>query len=145
MAENLNIRSTVKFNVGGRNFETSRSVIDQHQDTMLARLVSDTWQENAAGSSSTPIFIDRNGDIFAYVLDYLRYGSISLPITIEKEMFLRDLDYYGIVPTPGTVETKKMDEEICNRLDKMMGRFDYMQLKLQGIGGKQPSAKMYIG
>ena len=85
---------TVKFYVGGKIFETARTLIDQHEDTMLARLVSDTWQEDP----HKPVFIDRNGDIFALVLDYLRYGSIVLPITISKEMFIRDLDFYGIVP-----------------------------------------------
>ena len=58
----------VQFDVGGRLFKTSRSLIDKHEDTMLARLVSDTWQEDP----TKPVFIDRNGDIFAHVLDYLR-------------------------------------------------------------------------
>lgn len=66
---------TVKFNVGGKVFETTLSLIDQHEDTMLARLVSDTWQEDPSKS----VFIDRDGDIFAQVLNYLRYGSITLP------------------------------------------------------------------
>ena len=92
---------TVKFNVGGKLFETSRSLVDQHDDTMLARLVSDTWQEDP----TKPIFIDRNGDIFAQVLDYLRYGSVVLPDKIVKDMFLRDLDYYGIIAKEGTVKT----------------------------------------
>ena len=92
---------TVGFNVGGKLVETSRSLIDEHLDTMLARLVSDTWQEDPTKS----VFIDRDGDIFAQVLNYLRYGSIVLPDKIVKEMFLRDMDYYGIIPAEGTVQT----------------------------------------
>jgi len=61
----------VQFDVGGRVFKTSRSLIDQHEDTMLARLMSDTWQEDPNKS----VFIDRNGDTFSHILDYLRYGS----------------------------------------------------------------------
>ena len=60
----------MKFNVGGRHFEVSRALIDSHSDTMLGKLASDTWNEDP----EKPVFIDRDGDIFARVLNYLRYG-----------------------------------------------------------------------
>ena len=73
---------------GGWLFKTSRSHINQNEvTTMLARLVSETWQED----STKPVFVDRDGDIFAQVLNYLRYGSIILPNTIEKTMNLEGL------------------------------------------------------
>ena len=31
-----------------------------------------------------------------FVLDYLRYEKLSLPITVSREMFLMDIDYYGL-------------------------------------------------
>lgn len=62
--------NTVKFNVGGRHFEVSRDLMEKHFETMLGRLVSEAWQQDP----EEPVFIDRNGDTFAYVLDYLRYG-----------------------------------------------------------------------
>lgn len=34
------------------------------------KLVSDTWMEDR----EKVVFIDRSGDIFAFVLEYLRYG-----------------------------------------------------------------------
>ena len=92
---------TVTFDVGGKVFKTARSLFLQHEDTMIARLVSDTWQADP----NKPVFIDRNGDTFGYFLDYLRYGSITLPIAVSKDMFLRDLDFYGILPRKGTVKT----------------------------------------
>jgi hypothetical protein len=51
-----------------------------------------------------PLFIDRDGDKFSYVLDYLHYGSIDLPPAIPKTMFQRELDYYGIAAEDGTVK-----------------------------------------
>ena len=62
--------NTVKFNVGGKHFEVSRALIDGHSDTMLGKLVSDTWNDDA----TEPVFVDRDGDIFSCVLNYLRYG-----------------------------------------------------------------------
>ncbi|KAL7530005.1 hypothetical protein ACHAXR_003267 [Thalassiosira sp. AJA248-18] len=87
---------TVQFNVGGKHFEISRAVLSKHPDSVLARLMSDT-------SLTQPIFIDRNGDVFSIVLDYLRYGNVVLPLTVPKETFLREIDYYGIDYQEGTV------------------------------------------
>ena len=44
--------------------------VDKYSDSVLATLVSDTWQEDPEET----VFIDRNGDTFAYVLDFMRYG-----------------------------------------------------------------------
>ena len=108
---------TVKFNVGGKLFETARSLIDQHENTMLAKICSDRWLEDP----NAVVFIDRDGDMFAQVLNYLRYGTISLPITINLDMFLRDLDYYGITPDEGSVleHDKGWSTEVADRCQKI--------------------------
>ena len=62
--------TTVQLNVGGRHFEVSRETIDKFSESILATLVEDTWQEDPQET----VFIDRNGDTFAYVLDFMRYG-----------------------------------------------------------------------
>lgn len=60
----------VKFNVGGRHFEVSRTLVDGNSETVLGKLVSDTWNDDPAKA----VFVDRDGDIFAHILNYLRYG-----------------------------------------------------------------------
>ena len=57
--------NTIKFNVGGRPFEVSRDLMEKHSETMLGKLVSEAWQ---ADPEDEPVFIDRDGDIFAHVL-----------------------------------------------------------------------------
>ena len=59
---------------------------------MLARMVSDT--RNAPGTI-TEIFIDRNGDRFQQVLDYLRDPEMFIP----DALICRELDYFGIPHT----------------------------------------------
>lgn len=89
------VPQTVKLNVGGKHFEVSRSLIlddDGVNTTMLSRLVSDTWLKEP----EKPVFIDRNGDHFSYVLDYLRYGTVSLPRNISMDNFLKDMDFFCI-------------------------------------------------
>ncbi|KAL3764476.1 hypothetical protein ACHAW5_000140 [Stephanodiscus triporus] len=111
----------VMFNVGGRHFEVSRTLINEISDTVLGKLVSDTWNDDPGKA----VFIDRDGDIFANILNYLRYGSlqvlhhtirllslvnnsIELPITIPRSMFDRELDYYGISSTQGIAEQESL-------------------------------------
>ena len=118
----------VQFDVGGRVFKTSRSLIDQHEDTMLARLVSDTWQEDPTNKA---VFIDRDGDIFAQVLNYLRYGSISLPDNIVKDMFLRDLDFYGVVPEEGSV--KSASEGWASKIDDRRDKIKYHENQMKQL------------
>ena len=93
MEDDRHQHDTAKINVGGRHYEVSTSLLlARNPDSMLATLLSDTWREDP----SKPIFIDRDGDLFAYVLNYLRYGSIELPGNLPKATFVRELDYYGL-------------------------------------------------
>jgi hypothetical protein len=49
-------------------------------------------------------FIDRDGMIFDYILDYLRTGKIKvIPFVISREDVERELDFYGVarVQSPG--------------------------------------------
>ena len=54
----------VIFDVGGKMYAVSRSLIEEHSDTMLARIVSKTWQEDP----NSVVFIDRDGETFRFVL-----------------------------------------------------------------------------
>lgn len=86
-------QSLISLNVGGTIYQVSRSLLEeQHPETMLARLVSETWHHEPR----TEIFIERNGTRFQFVLDYLRDGSVDLPLSVSKAAFLKDLDYFGI-------------------------------------------------
>jgi len=117
--------NTAKLNVGGRYFEVSLSLIKQapHCDeTMLSRLVSKEWNNNTNIDNPTQeIFIDRDGDIFAHVLNYLRYGSIELPNSIPISMFERELDFYGITIHQSSIQQstsvgtmQRIKKEIAN-------------------------------
>jgi hypothetical protein len=124
MADDHTNTPTVTFDVGGKIFKTSRSLIRQHEGTLLARLV-DTWQMDP----TKPIIIDRDGDTFRFILNYLCHGHITLPVAVSKEMFLLDVDFYGIALEEGTVKTSTEEwaVQVANRLDNIatgMNRLD---------------------
>ncbi|KAL7480628.1 hypothetical protein ACHAW6_006303 [Cyclotella cf. meneghiniana] len=96
----------IKLNVGGKRFEVSRSLIKQYSDSMIARLVSDNWRKT---DQAEAIFIDRDGDLFGYILNYMRYGSIVLPVNLPKSMFQRELDFYGLPSTYGITQESSIE------------------------------------
>lgn len=84
--------NTVTFNVGGKRFTISRSFLDRYPETMLTAAASKTWQHN----QDEEIFIDRNGQRFQYVLDYLRDGKAILPMHETKDALASELEYFNI-------------------------------------------------
>lgn len=89
---------TVKFNVGGKVYEVSKSLLDIFPNTVLSKMAS-SWS-----SASSPIFIDRDPERFASCLDYMRGdGTVHLLETVSKSAFLKDLEFLGFV---GVDETK---------------------------------------
>lgn len=83
--------TTVQFDVGGTVYKVSRSLVNAFPQTMLARLISKTWQIDP----NATIFIDRNGERFLYILDYMRDKEVHLPLSIPKAALVRDLHYFG--------------------------------------------------
>lgn len=88
------VTETVCLNVGGQIYQVSRSLLEQHADTMLARMIDKYWQKEAEADNAV-LFIDRSGHRFQYVLDFMRDGQVFLPVTVSKFAFLLDLEYYG--------------------------------------------------
>ena len=82
----------ITFNIGGQRYEISRSLLDQFPESMLTNCASGQWLENP----EEEIFIERDGAVFRYILNYMRDGSVFLPVTERKQSFIKELDYYGI-------------------------------------------------
>eukprot|EP00536_Pseudo-nitzschia_multiseries_P002262 jgi/Psemu1/115870/gw1.30.53.1 len=127
-----NNATTVRFDVGGTVYKVSRSLLELFPNTMLSRMVSETWQEVQVArdeedpSEAAPIFVDRDGERFRYVLDYMRDGQkASLPITISKKGFLKDLEYYGFDDVDAesiTVEGSSL--AVYQKMKKRMRKLD---------------------
>lgn len=88
-----------KLNVGGTRYEVSDSLLDQFPESMLRRLTSEAWNKNnqdGEGAAESEIFIERNGQRFQYVLDFMRDAAVALPLAIPRAQFIVDLEYYNI-------------------------------------------------
>lgn len=90
---NKTMSPTVLFNVGGHQYRVSRSLLSSFPNSMLARASSsDMWYKD----EGSEIYIERNGQRFQYVLDYLRDSEVYLPMTECKQAFISELEYCNI-------------------------------------------------
>lgn len=94
-------KKTIKFNVGGTKYEISQSLLDRYPSCMLSTICSKTWVQADAGTATVKeaaeeIFIDRNGQRFQYVLDYMRDSRVELPLSIPRSQFVTDMEFFGL-------------------------------------------------
>jgi hypothetical protein len=82
----------IKFNIGGTRYEISQCLLQAYPDSMLARSAATQWHSDP----NAEIFIDRDGARFRYVLDYLRDGTVHLPVFVSKASLLLDLHFFGV-------------------------------------------------
>ncbi|CAF4683036.1 unnamed protein product [Rotaria sp. Silwood2] len=83
------IKGRVKLDVGGEKFSTSVDTLTSEKNTFFTALFSKQWQLDKDPDDGS-IFIDRNGKIFTYILEYLRTNAVP-PNAMKDEIFLNSL------------------------------------------------------
>ena len=83
----------VQLNVGGVRYESSRTTLTRFDDTMLGRMFGRCDLMLQADPDDGSVFIDRSGERFGLILDFLRDGDASnvvARISAEIKLFLTD-------------------------------------------------------
>ena len=91
----------VKFNVGGKRYETTLTTLKNVPDNMLLKMVE------FPGEKKDRIFIDRNGHLFSHILDYLRDPEGFTPPENNKVELSREAAFYCLFQLVKLLETKK--------------------------------------
>jgi hypothetical protein len=96
--------SIIRLNVGGIHYDTTKSTLCRVSESMLERMFN--------GSIPSPkvkgrYFIDRNGQLFQYILDYLRDGAAWIPPTDSDvcRSLLREAHFYCLLDLARLLET----------------------------------------
>ena len=108
----------VKLNVGGKHYITTRSTLSGCGENFFTQMLEHANSGKLTHETDEKgyIFIDRNGELFEYVLDYLRNGTLIC----TKKMKLRkrvekELEFYGM---RNSLDFAKLREKIGKELDK---------------------------
>ena len=115
----------IKLNVGGTYFTTSRTTLLREPHSVLASIVSGRWK---APEDDGVYFIDRDPEIFSYVLDYLRNGSISRDVPPGMEEALqRDASFFCL---EGLISLLGSDEEEERKKKPKLGSRHELEVRL---------------
>ena len=84
-------------NVGGMLYTTTRSTLTKYRDSMLGAMFDGAFE--LPTDCNGHYFIDRDGETFRYVLNFLRTHKICVPDDYKNlELLEAEADYYQIEP-----------------------------------------------
>mmetsp|Transcript_16914 Transcript_16914/g.34424 ORF Transcript_16914/g.34424 Transcript_16914/m.34424 type:complete len:218 (+) Transcript_16914:68-721(+) len=108
---------TVNLNVGGHHYSTTReTLVLRAPESMLAAMFSGRHHQPLDKNGS--IFIDRDGQRFRHILNYLRTGSVpSFDASWRYEELMEEADYFALDELRALVEGKV--EEFQRQRDEL--------------------------
>lgn len=87
----------IELNVGGVHYTTTLQTLIKEPNSKLSELFNCENQKNIVRDAKGRIFLDRDGVLFRYILDYLRDDGISLPEGFrEKYRLLKEAEHYKL-------------------------------------------------
>ena len=87
----------VRLNVGGAIYLTTKSTLCRYPDSMLGAMFNGSFP--TAHDSQGNYFIDRDGTIFGFILNFLRSSQLALPADFYQwDQLSVEADFYQIQP-----------------------------------------------
>lgn len=91
----------IELNVGGVFYTTSHATLTRESNSLLAHIFGGTLASGPYRDSKGKFFVDRDGVLFRYILDYLRDPRIVLPENFHERRRLRhEAEYFNL---PGLI------------------------------------------
>ena len=85
----------IDVNVGGHVYTTSLASLTRYPDSMLGVMFS--GRRSVARDSRGNFFIDRDGPMFRYVLNFLRSSKLNVPDDFQEfDQLMEEADFYQI-------------------------------------------------
>ncbi|XP_078073032.1 BTB/POZ domain-containing protein KCTD8-like isoform X1 [Mustelus asterias] len=110
----------LELNVGGQVYVTKHDTLLSVSDCLLAKLFCRNNAKVLPRDNRGRYFLDRDGFLFRYILDYLRDKQLVLPEHFpEKERLLREAEHFQLGElvsflTPKVTKQSSVTEESCH-------------------------------
>ncbi|UJR33898.1 hypothetical protein I4U23_021317 [Adineta vaga] len=105
----FNADKCIYLDVGGRQFTTKMKTLVQKSNSLYFKtLLAQEWDQKT-NTADNRIFIDRDGDLFDYVLKYLRTDELNIEEKSIRKELLIEAKYYKI---------QKLEDELNSLLCK---------------------------
>jgi len=96
-SSNNHFPSIVELNVGGVFYTTTLSTLTRNGESLLGQMFTGRSREPVLRDSKGKYFIDRDGVLFRYTLDYLRDGTLTLPHNFhERDRLKEEADFFQL-------------------------------------------------
>jgi len=92
-AERVSQDRIIKLNIGGVRYTTSRTTLVANS-SYFSTLIDGNFPSKK--DEKNAFFIDRDGQYFSPILEYLRTGELVIPPNMEENSVLREADFYGV-------------------------------------------------
>ncbi|KAG9339458.1 hypothetical protein JZ751_023596 [Albula glossodonta] len=91
----MSIQDILTINVGGQIYTTTITTLKKHMDSRLVRMLDGSDHEFRV--SNGQVFVDRDGSLFKYILDYIRTFQVSLPADFSDfDGLMREAEFYEL-------------------------------------------------
>ncbi|XP_036421439.1 BTB/POZ domain-containing protein KCTD12.1 [Colossoma macropomum] len=123
----------IELNVGGQVYVTRHRTLVAVPDSLLWSMFSKKTPRELARDSKGRFFLDRDGFLFRYILDYLRDLNLVLPDYFpEKSRLQREADFFQLRElskrlSPRVSKENSISEELCHS--------DWDEAPAQGTAG----------
>ena len=88
----------VKFNIGGIKYVTTKSTLYSKGENFLTLLITNNDQNKVPSLRDEDgyVFVDRDGHLFRFILNYLRTGRYFKPPNISEEELDLEFDFFQV-------------------------------------------------
>ena len=115
----------VELNIGGTLFSTTKNILTNTIDiNYFYSVFSEHWETKL--DKDNRIFIDRNGELFRPILDYLRTGVLYISESIPRHLVFHEAEFYNIDLINIGVEQGLLNLYELNKINEYQTASKYM-------------------
>eukprot|EP00760_Papus_ankaliazontas_P038576 PhM_4_TR9194/c0_g1_i1/m.16018 len=89
------VKDKVTLDIGGHCYSTTMATLRRYPRSLFGKMFSGRAPLPAVDEHSGGYFFDRNGELFGFILDFLRDGSVVAPVQLHAAI-RREAEYFDL-------------------------------------------------